>query len=101
MIWDAGLARLCPRGRTARSASVGKGASRSVAITLLPAMRLCPPYGRSVNPMTPEMLQLVPIAHDINCDELAVLHIKRGGLRRFVGLHRHKCTQGTDAAAAH
>src|SRR5258707_12675821 len=100
MIWDAGLARLCPRGRTARSASVGKGASRSVAITLLRAMRLCPPYG-SVNPMTPEMLQLVRIAHDINCDDLAVLDIKRGGLQRIVGLDRHESRQAIDEAVAH
>src|SRR5258708_40353737 len=101
MRWDAGLAGLWRRGRTARSASVGKGASRSVPIPLLRAMRLCPPYGRSVNPMPPEMLQLVRIAHDINCDDLAVLDIKRGGLQRIVGLDRHESRQAIDEAVAH
>lgn len=43
---------------------------------------------RSVNGMATEMPQLVRIAHDINCDDPAIVDLKRGGLQRVVLLDR-------------
>jgi hypothetical protein len=42
----AGLARLCPRGQTATSNSVGKGAGEAVEVARQ-SPRLCPPYTRA------------------------------------------------------
>src|SRR6266481_2721141 len=44
MTWCTGLARLCPRGQTARLDSVGKGAGDDSTSCPRAATRLCPPY---------------------------------------------------------
>src|SRR5258707_12397188 len=44
MTWCTGLARLCPRGQTARVDSVGKGERDDGTSCPRAATRLCPPY---------------------------------------------------------
>src|SRR5258707_3710558 len=55
----------------------------------------------SMQVMIRNMAQLVRIAGDVNCNDLVVLDLQRGGLQRIVLLEGDEAWQAIDEAVAH
>src|SRR5262252_521900 len=55
----------------------------------------------SMQVMTRNMTQLVRIAGDVDCNDLVVLDLQRGGLQRIVLLDGDEPWQAVDEAVAH
>jgi len=56
---------------------------------------------RSMEVMTRNMTQLVRITGDVDCNDLVVLDLQRGGLQRIVLLDGDEAWQAVDEAVAH